>query len=658
MSRPIGPPPHRIPEPDSQSRDSAEELREALIDLDRARAHERQMRLQTEGLLEGLRVLTRAENTRQMFDELTTVLQRFVPFEAAFLMQADEGSDRFEVTQSTCRDFEGSNWTAEDMLRRVATGKIVAAFDVTALPEWQAQPPSVRERVRSAIHVPLRTGTRCAVLVFTHSRTAFFDRHHVDMLERFAPLTTQAMASMEYRARLEAHATRIEYMAKHDALTGLPNRTALADRVEVLAAHAHRAGELLVLLFLDLDRFKHVNDTFGHGVGDALLKVIAKRLREAVRESDTVARLGGDEFVILLTGITEVDAVNAVVAKILATIEQPVVVEDQTLFVSASIGAAICPADGEDVASLLKNADVAMYRAKEEGRNGVRFYAPEMSESARVQFELESALRQALTLGEFELHYQPRIHLELRELVGMEALLRWRHPQRGLVMPCDFIAAAEENGLIVQIGEWVIARTCAQSRAWQDAGLPALPVAVNVSGRQMHKPQEFLDHVSATLARAGLPGTRLEIELTESVVMQYPAQMIDVLHRLRWMGVRIALDDFGTGHSSLSYLKRFPVDMLKIDGSFVRDLAIDGDDAAIARAIVSMGHALGLRVVAEGVEDEAQLNLLRQMGCDEAQGFLFSPPLPAHEMEACMRRSASRGAGTGQSISGAIPRST
>lgn len=224
-------------------------------------------------------------------------------------------------------------------------------------------------------------------------------------------------------------------------------------------------------------------------------------------------------------------------------------------------------------------------------------------------------------------------------------------------MPCDFIAAAEENGLIVQIGEWVITRTCAQSRAWQDAGLPALPVAVNVSGRQMHKPQEFLDHVSATLARAGLPGTRLEIELTESVVMQYPAQMIDVLHRLRRMGVRIALDDFGTGHSSLSYLKRFPVDMLKIDGSFVRDLAIDGDDAAIARAIVSMGHALGLRVVAEGVEDEAQLNLLRQMGCDEAQGFLFSPPLPAHEMEACMRRSASRGAGTGQSISGAIPRS-
>jgi diguanylate cyclase (GGDEF)-like protein len=644
--RPTGHPPQEIPDPDSHPRDSAEELRETLIDLDRSRARERQMRLQTEGLLEGLRVLTRARDTHQMFDELTTVLQRFVPFEAAFLMQAEEGSDRFEVTQSTCRNFEGSIWTAADMLRRVATGKIVAAFDVAALPEWQAQPPCVRERVRSAIHVPLLTGTRHAVLVVTHSRAAFFDRHHVDMLERFAPLTTQAMASMEYRTRLEAHATRIEYMAKHDELTGLPNRTVLADRVEVLAAHARRADELVVLLFLDLDRFKHVNDTFGHGVGDALLKVIANRLQELVRESDTVARLGGDEFVILLTGIKEVGAVNAVVAKILAAIEQPVVVEQQTLFVSTSIGVAICPADGEDVATLLKNADAAMYRAKDEGRNGVRFYAPEMSERARMQLELEGALRQALARGEFELHYQPRVDLERCELVGMEALLRWRHPQRGMVMPGDFIGAAEENGLIVQIGEWVISSACAQARAWQDAGLPALPVAVNVSGRQMNKSPELLDHVSAALARAGLPGTRLEIELTESVVMQYPAQMIDVLHRLSRVGVRIAIDDFGTGYSSLSYLKRFPVDVLKIDRSFVRDLAIDEDDAAIARSIVSMGHALGLRVVAEGVEDEAQLNLLRQMGCDEAQGFLFSRPVPAHEMEACMRRNARLGTQT------------
>jgi diguanylate cyclase (GGDEF)-like protein len=632
--------------PSSHDRTPAEELREALIDLDRARAHERQMRLQTEGLLEGLRVLTRAQDTRQMFDELTTVLQRFVPFEAAFLLQSGEGSERLEVTHSTSSQFEASVWTAADMLRRVAAGKIVAAFDVAAVSEWQAQPPAVRAQVRSAIHVPLRTGARCAVLVFTHSSAAFFDKHHVNMLERFAPLTSQAMASMEYRASLEEHTARIEYLARHDALTGLPNRTVLADRVEVLAAHARRAEEQLVLLFLDLDRFKQVNDTFGHGYGDALLKEIARRLQATVRESDTVARLGGDEFVILLTGITQLDAVRVVAAKILAAIEQAVVVEGQTLFVSASIGAAICPADGEDLVTLMKNADTAMYRAKEEGRNGMRFYAPDMSERASVQLELEVALRQALARDEFELHYQPCVDLKRCELVGMEALLRWRHPQRGLVMPGDFIAAAEENGLIVPIGLWVVSSACAQARAWEDAGLPVLPIAVNVSGRQLREPQVLLEHVAVTLARNGLSGTRLEVELTESVVMRDPAQMSDVLHRLKQMGVRIAIDDFGVGYSSFSYLKRFAVDVLKIDRSFVSDLAVDPDDAAIARAIVSMAHALGLRVVAEGVENEAQLDLLRQMGCDEAQGFLFSRPLAVHEMVAYMHRTASRGAGT------------
>jgi len=629
---------------------SAEELREALVDLDRAREHERQMRFQTEGLLEGLRVLTRARNTRQVFEELTAVLQRFVPFEAAFLLQ-DGAQPGFEVSHSTQAAFEGSRWIPGNMLQRVIAGRIVAAFDVSAVAEWRAQPPAVRRDVRSAIHVPLQTGTRCAVLVFTHSRPAFFDKHHVHMLERFTPLTQQAMASIEYRERLEEHTAHIEYLASHDALTGLPNRNVLAGRVQYLIAHARRCGELMVLLFLDLDRFKHINDSFGHGFGDALLKVIAQRLQATVRESDTVTRLGGDEFVILLTGISQIGAVQGAVMKILQAVEQPVVVDGHTLFVTASIGAALFPNDGEDLVSLLKNADAAMYRAKDEGRNALRFYSTDMSAQALEQLELASALRQALERGEFELHYQPRVALVGGGVVGMEALLRWRHPQRGLVMPGSFIRAAEENGLIVPIGAWVIGTACAQAKAWQDAGLAALPVAVNVSGRQTREPDALLAHVTQTLQRTGLRGEMLELELTESVVMHNPAQLIEMLHSLAQLGVRIAIDDFGTGYSSLSYLKRFPVNLLKIDRSFVSDLAHDEDDAAIAQAVVSLGHALNLRVVAEGVETEAQSRLLCAMGCDEAQGYLFSRPLPVAAMEAFLR---AQGAGEATQLSNLI----
>ncbi len=618
-------------------RRSAEELREALVDLDRARDHERQMRLQTETLLEGLRVLTQAQNTQDLFAELLAVLQRFIPFDAAFLLQ--EASDgMLEVTQSTRAAFESMRWTRGNLLERVASGRIVAAFDVAAIPEWQAS-SGAREHVKSALHVPLHTGACCSVLVLTHAQPAYFGKHHVEMLERFAPLTRQAMASIEYRERLNEHTARIEYLATHDALTGLPNRMLLAERVKHLIASARLGGDMLALLFLDLDRFKHINDSFGHGLGDELLKVVALRLLQTVRDTDTVTRLGGDEFVVLLTGLADMDAVNAVIAKILHCIEQPVVIGDQTLFVTASAGAALFPDDGHDLASLLKNADAAMYRAKDEGGNIVRYYATDMSEHARRQLEFASALRLALTRGEFDLYYQPRVDLASRSLVGMEALLRWRHPSRGLVPPCEFISAAEENGLIVPIGAWAIAAACRQARAWQDEGLPAVPIAVNVSGRQTRCAEDLLAQVQDGLARHGLPGHRLEIELTESVVMHEPERLREMLAALGQLGVRIAIDDFGTGYSSLACLKRFPFSLLKIDRSFIGDLPRDTDDAAIARAIVSMGHALGLRVVAEGVETEAQVRLLLEMGCDEAQGYLFGRPLGAADMAKRLRAS-------------------
>ncbi|WP_119153211.1 putative bifunctional diguanylate cyclase/phosphodiesterase [Caldimonas tepidiphila] len=615
---------------------SAEELREALIDLGRARDHERQMRLQTETLLEGLRVLTQAQNKRQVFAALTAVLQRFAPFEEAFLMQECPGGG-LEVTESTHPAFDGTRWQPAAMLQRVLSGKTVAVFDVAAVPEWQAQPLAGDQRPRSALHVPLHAGARCSVLVFTHSRRAFFDKHHVATLERFAPLTRQAMASIEYRERLEEHTARIEFLATHDALTGLPNRVLLAEKVQHMAAQSRRAGELLALLFLDLDRFKHINDSFGHGLGDELLKVVAARLLRTVRETDTVTRLGGDEFVVLLGGLKRPADVDRVADKILRCVEQPVTVDGHTLFVNASVGVALFPRDGEDLASLLKNADTAMYRAKDEGGNLSRHYACSMSEHARTQLALAGALRLALERGEFELHYQPRLALASGEIVGMEALLRWRSPSQGLVPPARFIPAAEENGLIVPIGEWVIAEACRQARSWQDAGLPPVPVAVNVSGRQMRDAARLLAHVRHCLASRGLSGRRLEIEFTESVMMQDPGQMRDTLAALRGMGVRLAIDDFGTGYSSLAYLKRFPVSILKIDRSFVRDLAEDADDAAIARAIISMGQALGLSVVAEGVETPGQAAMLRAMGCDEAQGYLFGRPVPAPEMAALLR---------------------
>lgn len=432
------------------------------------------------------------------------------------------------------------------------------------------------------------------------------------------------------------HEARIEHLANYDALTDLPNRSLLDDRFTQAFAHAKRSGRSMALLLFDLDRFKDINDSYGHALGDAALKTVANKLGEAVRDGDTVARQGGDEFIVLLSDLGRIEEVDRIVSKLLRILSQPLVVQGHLLYLEGSVGASVCPNDGEDLATLLKNADTAMYSAKEEGGNTFRFYSREMGEHAVERIELESALRRALEHGEFELHYQPKVDLRTGCIAGAEALVRWRDPEMGLVSPARFIPLAETTGLIVPLGLWVLQTACAQIAAWRAAGLPPTSVAVNLSARQLRE-ENLLAVVDRALAQAGLEPRYLELELTESMVMTNPEQMIPILGALKTMGVRLSLDDFGTGYSSLSYLKRFPFDWLKIDQSFVRDIPADPDDAAIAQSVVSLGHSLGLKVIAEGVETGEQLDFLRRHGCDEIQGYYFSRPVPAEEFARLLR---------------------
>jgi diguanylate cyclase (GGDEF)-like protein/PAS domain S-box-containing protein len=435
----------------------------------------------------------------------------------------------------------------------------------------------------------------------------------------------------------KAYEARIEYLADHDALTGLANRNLLGDRITQAMAHARRSNGMLALVFLDLDRFKGVNDSFGHELGDALLLDVSLRLKQLVREGDTVARPGGDEFIILLTDIQRPQDVTAVAYKIFETFTEPFHINGHELFVTASIGATLYPTDGDDMQTLLRNADTAMYRAKEERGNTFQFYSREMSIRARERAELETALRRALDRNEFELFYQPRVEAESGRISGAEALIRWNHPDLGLISPTRFIPMAEEIGLIVPIGDWVIHTACTQNKAWQKAGLPAISVSVNLSARQFRR-EGLVESVAQVLRDLELDACHLELELTESIVMNSAEHFIRKLREFEDLGVQLSIDDFGTGYSSLSYLKRFPLHHLKIDQSFVRDIATDADDAAITSTVISLGHSLNLKVIAEGVETEEQVAFLRDHHCDEMQGFYFSKPLPAAEFAALLEQ--------------------
>ena len=430
---------------------------------------------------------------------------------------------------------------------------------------------------------------------------------------------------------------QIEFLSYHDALTGLPNHLLLQDRFAQIRDYAIHSDAKVALLHLDLDNFKSVNDSLGHEAGDALLRQVAQRLVACAGDGVTVSRQGGDEFFILVPALPHTDDASALASRILEQLQQPFEIRGQEISTSASMGVAIFPDDGGDLESLRKKADVAMYQAKEVGRNTFRFFDATMNVESAEHLRLRNGLRRALEGGEFELHYQPKFDLRSGAVTGAEALLRWRHPELGLVSPARFIPVAEDSGLIVPIGAWVLRQACRQAVAWQAAGLPAMGVAVNLSAVQF-KRGDVEQSVLRALEESGLTPGLLELELTESILIQNAESILASVKRLKQQGVTLSIDDFGTGYSSLSYLKRFDIDKLKIDQSFIRDLASDPDDAAIVRAIIQMAHSLNLKTVAEGVETGEMVARLREFGCDEAQGHHLGRPMPAPELEALLRR--------------------
>ncbi len=438
--------------------------------------------------------------------------------------------------------------------------------------------------------------------------------------ERRFLMTVEDIAA---RKRDEA---RLNALANFDPLTALPNRALFHQRLQRSLVHAQRFNEGLAVLVIDLDRFKNVNDTLGHEAGDRVLQAVAERLKGCLREVDTLARLGGDEFAVLVEQVADTRMVGAVARKLLKAVSEVLMLGEQEYHITTSIGISTYPADGADGTTLLKNADTAMYRAKEKGKNNSQFYAAAMNANSLQRLTLETGMRHALERGEFLLHYQPKVDIATGRITGMEALVRWKRPDGAMVSPAEFIPLAEETGLIVPIGAWVLRAACERDRAWQQMGMPPLRVAVNLSARQFAQ-ANLVSEVAQVLDASGLAPSSLELEITESMVMDNPERAIHTLWQLKSMGIALAIDDFGTGYSSLGYLKRFPIDNIKIDRSFIKDIPANNDDATITRTIIAMTHNLRLKAVAEGVENEAQLEFLRRHGCDEMQGYYFSRPL-------------------------------
>lgn len=433
--------------------------------------------------------------------------------------------------------------------------------------------------------------------------------------------------TLDITERIRAE-SEIQQLINYDSLTGLPNRNMLLDRLRLAIAQAAREYHMVAVIVLDLDRFKGINDTLGHHAGDKLLTTIASRLSACVRECDTLARLGGDEFVIILTNMVHEDGITSVCKKILALVGEPAFIEGHDIYTTASIGVSVYPVDGEDGHTLLKHGDLAMYQAKDMDRNNFQFFSREMNVKVLERMFLENSMRRALEREEFFLVYQPQVDARTGKIAGAEALLRWKHPDLGLLTPDKFIYLAEDTGFIVPMGEWVIQTACRQNKEWQNAGLPPIRMAVNLSGKQFGL-QRLDQTISSILAETGLDPKWLELEITESAIMKNADQNISMLRKFKEMGIALAIDDFGTGYSSLSYLKHFPISRLKIDRSFVRDITDNPDDAAIAEIIIAMAQALKLSVIAEGVETREQMELLSFHNCVEMQGYLFSRPVPA-----------------------------
>ena len=479
--------------------------------------------------------------------------------------------------------------------------------------------------------------TACIVSVTV---TAFIYRLISELRETETLLAEKSLhLEQTLRTHKEAELNLVQ-VTNFDVLTGLPNRFLFLDRLGHAISRSARNHRMVAVLLLDIDNFKTINDSLGHTHGDLLLQDVADRLRRCVLEDDTLARIGGDEFAIVLEGVSEIEEIAIIAQKIVAVFSLPFALSGQEIYVTPSMGITICPMDGLDSDSLLKNADTAMYCAKEYGRNHFRFYTTDMNALAIERFAMEGALRRAVEREEFILHYQPQVDIKSGRVIGVEALLRWNHPERGLVPPNEFIPLLEENNLIIPVGEWVLRTACAQCRAWQEAGFPPLRMAVNLSARQFRQ-DNLVEMIDSILRETGISPKLLELELTEGLLMENTSKTSMILGHLKRRGVLVAIDDFGTGYSSLSYLKRFPIDRLKIDRSFVRDIITDSNDAAIAVAVISLGRSLGLSVIAEGVESGDQLEFLGVQKCDEYQGFHFSRPVPPEEIVSLLRHEKS-----------------
>jgi diguanylate cyclase (GGDEF)-like protein/PAS domain S-box-containing protein len=560
-------------------------------------------------------------------DEQRNVLRRA----AVWHIDAPEVA-RFLSTEAFAGDRQLSAAKTGGLLRRVwRDGAPIWIADVATEPEFQRGSAAADAGLHCAFAFPVMAGgERLGVM-------EFFSRS-IKQPDPELLAVTRSLGSQigQFMVRKDAE-ERLRFVATHDALTGLPNRVMFAQRLEHALAQAQRHRRRLAVLFLDLDRFKVINDTLGHEFGDALLREAARRLSQSLRSSDTVARLGGDEFVVLLEDVPEPVYVATVAQKIIKSVAEGYVLAGREYHVTASVGASTFPDDAADAATLLKNADISMYRAKEQGRNTFQFYSSQLNLHSVQRLNLESGLRRAIEREEFILHYQPQVDLRTGEITGAEALVRWLHPELGLLPPGRFIGIAEETGLIVPIGDWVLRSACASQRAWMDRGLPPLRIAVNLSARHFMR-SELARDISAALADTGCDPARLELEITETSVMDDPERVVGLLHQIREIGVRVAIDDFGTGHSSLAYLKRFPVDNLKIDRSFISDVPNDKNNAAITQAVIAMGHSLGMQVIAEGVETRAQHGFLLAQKCDEYQGYFFSKPLAEADFTALLAK--------------------
>ncbi|HEY0843762.1 MAG TPA: EAL domain-containing protein [Noviherbaspirillum sp.] len=590
--------------------------------------------------------LVHAEREQNLLDEICRLVVNTGGYRMAWVGYAEDDAKK-SVRPASCsgaaaeylKDIEIS-W-ADTELGRGTVGTAIRSgktqinqnfFDNPSMAPW-------RERARrigfqSNISLPLMSENRVfgALSIYSEDPDSFAE-DEVKLLQELATDLAFGICTLRIRAEREAAEEKLAFLAHHDPLTHLPNRVLLRDRFDRALVSASREHAHVAMLFLDLDNFKRVNDSLGHKVGDQLLLQVVKRLQSCIGDDDTISRQGGDEFVILLANPRDTAEVGRVAQSILDTIAEPFDIDAHSLTTSFSIGISMYPNDGNDFDTLLKNADTALFHAKDNGRDTYHFFANTMNVDALARMQLHANLRKAVRNQEFLLHYQPQIELGTGRIVGAEALVRWQAPDEGLIAPGRFIPLAEESGLIVQIGEWVLNEACRQAKAWIDDGMAPLVVAVNLSAQQF-KRGDILSTVASALERSGLPAEMLELELTESILLQETGQVMETLHQLKKLGVHLSIDDFGTGYSSLSYLKKLAVDKLKIDQSFVRDLAHDADDAAIVRAIVQLGHALQLSVIAEGVESDAQMAFLQNCQCDQVQGYLISRPVPAREFVA------------------------